>query len=285
MYKRISSFFAIICLVLVLALTGCGQKYSPPLNQGTQEPTPSVAPDSKTGNQPEESEQPPEPSDTPEPSPSPVAKAYHMNKNYDIVPNDPAVSKKVVLLTFDDGPKEQEMLEKIISTLEKHDAKAIFFMNGYRIEQNPDLLKMIYERGQVLGNHSWDHIDLKKESAEKIDQQIGDVQEIVKEITGETPMFFRPPYGSGGDVVTETAKKHGLLSMNWSNGSLDWEMSNNNNDPQKVVDNVLEQLHYGSNILMHELPWTAEALDQLLTKLKDQGYKFVDPHAIELEMR
>lgn len=279
MYKRISSFFAIICLVLFLALTGCGQKYSPPLNQGTQEPTPSVAPDSKTGNQPEESEQPPEP------SPSPVAKAYHMNKNYDIVPNDPAVSKKVVLLTFDDGPKEQEMLEKIISTLEKHDAKAIFFMNGYRIEQNPDLLKMIYERGQVLGNHSWDHIDLKKESAEKIDQQIGDVQEIVKEITGETPMFFRPPYGSGGDVVTETAKKHGLLSMNWSNGSLDWEMSNNNNDPQKVVDNVLEQLHYGSNILMHELPWTAEALDQLLTKLKDQGYKFVDPHAIELEMR
>lgn len=278
MNTRISSYFAIISLVLVLALTGCGQKYTPPLNASAQEPSPSIAPD------PEESMQP-EPSDTPEPSPTPAAKTYHMNQNYDIVPNDPDGNKKVVLLTFDDGPKEQEMLEKIISTLEKHDAKAIFFMNGYRIKQQPELLTMIYERGQILGNHSWDHIDLKQESADKVEQQIGDVQEIVKEITGETPEFFRPPFGSGGDVVKETAKKHGLLFMTWSNGSLDWKMSNKNNNPQKVIDNVMDQLHKGSNILMHELPWTAEALDQLLTQLTEQGYSFVDPRAIELEMR
>jgi len=208
-----------------------------------------------------------------------------MNKNYDIVPNDAAGNKKVVLLSFDDGPKEQAMLESIISTLEKHKAKAIFFMNGYRIKQHPELLKMIHDRGQTLGNHSWDHIDLKKEKPESVEKQIGDVQNIIKETTGTTPQFFRPPFGSGNDQVKETAKKHGLLYMTWSNGSLDWEMTNKKNDPDQVVANVIKQLHAGSNILMHELPWTAAALDKLLTELEKQGYGFVDPDAIELEMR
>jgi len=44
-------------------------------------------------------------------------------------------------------------------------------------------------------------------------------------------------------------------------------------------------LHSGSNILMHELPWTVEALDKLLTTLEGKGYSFVDPRSIELKMR
>ncbi|GAE04640.1 peptidoglycan N-acetylglucosamine deacetylase [Paenibacillus sp. JCM 10914] len=75
-----------------------------------------------------------------------------------------------------------------------------------------------------------------------------------------------------------------MLFMTWSNGSLDWE-SKNKNKPDAVVNNVLEQLHPGSNILMHELPWTVEALDSLLTKLDSEGYGFVDPNLIETEIR
>lgn len=214
-----------------------------------------------------------------------IAKTYHMNKVYDIVPNDPEGNKKVVLLTFDDGPKDQKMIESLITTLEKHQAKAIFFMNGYRIKQHPELLTYIHEQGQVLGNHSWDHISLKSESADKVAQQMDDVQTIVKEITGEEPQFFRPPFGSGGDVVKDAAKQRGMLFMTWSNGSLDWEMSTKKNDPNKVIDNVMKQLHPGSNILMHELQWTVDALDKLLTELEEKGYSFVDPQSIELEMR
>lgn len=47
----------------------------------------------------------------------------------------------------------------------------------------------------------------------------------------------------------------------------------------------MKQLHGGSNILMHELPWTVKILDTLLTQLEEKGYSFVDPNAIELEMR
>ncbi|MGE7826590.1 polysaccharide deacetylase family protein [Paenibacillus sp. NPDC093718] len=215
---------------------------------------------------------------------APTEPKYHMNKVYRIVPNDDTVPGKVVLLTFDDGPKEEKMINQMIDTLDKHDAKAIFFVNGYRAKEHPELLKLIHDRGQIIGNHSWDHIDLKKENKQTVKKQIGDVQQIVKEATGSEPKFFRPPFGSGGDIVKEVALSHDLLFMTWSNGSLDWE-SKSKNKPDAVVSNVLEQLHPGSNILMHELPWTVEALDTLLTKLEAKGYGFVDPRQIEPKIR
>jgi peptidoglycan-N-acetylglucosamine deacetylase len=228
-----------------------------------------------------------DPSDETDKSPdaeAPVEPKYHMNKVYRIVPNDESVPEKVVLLTFDDGPKDETMINQMIDTLDKHDAKAIFFVNGYRAKAHPELLKLIHDRGQIIGNHSWDHIDLKKETKQTVKKQIGDVQQIVKDATGSEPKFFRPPFGSGGDTVKEVALSHDLLFMTWSNGSLDWE-SKNKNKPDAVVSNVLEQLHPGSNILMHELPWTVEALDTLLTKLEAKGYGFVDPQFIEPKIR
>src|SRR5690606_5600589 len=135
----------------------------------------------------------PTPSPTPTPSPDiepdvesklPIVQNYHMTTNYYIKPNDENDNKKVVLLTFDDGPKDQEMLTTMLDILDKHEAKAIFFVNGYRVKQKPELLKLIHERGQIIGNHSWDHINLKHESTEKIDQQIGDVQDIVEQLIG-----------------------------------------------------------------------------------------------------
>ncbi|MFU1794803.1 polysaccharide deacetylase family protein [Paenibacillus azoreducens] len=215
-----------------------------------------------------------------------VPLTYHMNKAYNIVPNDENGEKKVVLLSFDDGPKKAEWINSLIDTLDKHHAKAIFFVNGYRVKENPSLLKLIHDRGQIIGNHSWDHISLRKESEAKVRQQIEDVQKIVKDTVGEAPVFFRPPFGEGGDIGKKIAKENGLLYMTWSNGSLDWTMKSKGTDnPQKLIKNVLDQLHPGSNILMHELPWTTEALDQLLTQLESKGYTFVDPRSIELEMR
>ncbi|HZG75727.1 MAG TPA: polysaccharide deacetylase family protein, partial [Paenibacillus sp.] len=67
--------------------------------------------------------------------------------------------------------------------------------------------------------------------------------------------------------------------MTWSNGSRDWEKGFD--EPRKVVDSVLEQLHPGSNILMHELSWTEAALDELLTELERREYGFLDPARID----
>lgn len=211
---------------------------------------------------------------------------YHMNKNYDIVPNDEATDKKVVLLTFDDGPKDAALINPLMDILDKHQAKAIFFVNGYRVKENPDLLKLIHNRGGIIGNHSWDHIVLKDKSYTEVKKQIEDVQNIVKDVIGEAPHFFRPPHGAGGDVGKKVAAENGILYMTWSVGSLDWEMKEKDTGKtDKLINNVTDQLHSGSNILMHELPWTVEALDTLLTTLEGKGYSFVDPQSIELKMR
>jgi peptidoglycan/xylan/chitin deacetylase (PgdA/CDA1 family) len=278
----------IALLTLTLLITACGNT-----NVTGQEQSPSTSPSPAVSAAVSPIPSPsatqtstPTSAITPSPSPSPevkeVDKQYFMNKNYDIVPIDPNGDKKVVLLTFDDGPKDKEMNEALIAILAKHKAKAIFFLNGYRIKQKPELLKLLHNHGQIIGNHSWDHINLKEQTNDKIDHQVDDVQNIVKELIGEAPQFFRPPHGSGNDYLKDKVKSDGLLYMTWSNGSLDWEMSTKNNDPSKVVANVLKQLHNGSNILMHELPWTVAALDQLLTELTEKGYSFVDPRAIEL---
>ncbi len=235
----------------------------------------------------------PEPVTTPTTIPTPTAtvtpeviqKTYQMNKNYFIVPKVDSDNKKVVLLTFDDGPKEKPMIDEIINILDKHNAKAIFFVNGYRIKQNPDLLKLIFDRGQIIGNHSWDHINLKKENNETITKQIMDVQDIVKELTGITPEFFRPPFGTANDYIKELVKNEHMLYMTWSNGSLDWE-SSYKNKPLEIIKSVMEQLESGkNNILMHELPWTVIALDSLLQQIEEKGYFFVDPRAIDLEVK
>jgi peptidoglycan/xylan/chitin deacetylase (PgdA/CDA1 family) len=210
-----------------------------------------------------------------------------MNKVYNIVPIDKETSPdKVVLLTFDDGPKEAMMLGKMLDALDKHHAKAIFFVNGYRVKAHPELLKEIDARGQVIGNHSWDHIMLGKEKEAKVREQIGRVQDIVKEVTGRTPVFFRPPFASSNEAVRQVSKDNGLLFMTWSNGSLDWDLGKNVKDkPQAVIDHVMDQLHPGSNILMHELEWTADVLDRLLTQLESKGYSFVDPNRIEVNVK
>ena len=243
---------------------------------GTGVPEPSTEDSTGTEEEPESSEK--------VSTEKKVEKTYHMNENYYIKPNVEASPNKVVLLTFDDGPKEEKMITSLIDTLDKHNAKAIFFVNGYRVKSHPELLKLIHERGQIVGNHAWDHEDLKKMSNAEAAKQVTDVQKIVKDTIGEEPQFFRPPFGSGNDALKAAVKKNGMLYMTWSNGSLDWDKSTKDK-PEKVIQNVLDQLNPGSNILMHELPWTVEALDELLTKLEKKGYSFVDPRAIELEAR
>jgi len=293
--------------VLALALAACGKTASDsappasdPASSAAVSPSASSAASPEAGvpaSHPGSSDSGPGKADASGPADSPQTGAdesppegggqpkYRLNKAYRIVPIDEsAAPKQVVLLTFDDGPKDAGTLGKILDALGKHDAKAIFFVNGYRVKANPELLKEIDARGHAIGNHSYDHINLRQQSDEIIREQIESVQEQVRELTGKTPKFFRPPYGAANDTVKAVAKENGMLFMTWSNGSLDWDLGKNVRDkPQAVIDHVMEQLHPGSNILMHELEWTADALDLLLTQLEEKGYGFVDPDDIAID--
>lgn len=279
----------VVALLLAAALLpACAEKPVPPAGNGSSAPTAESSGASAAAT--------PEPAQTSSPATeaveetadAPTTVKYRMTADYRIVPIDEGNAEgKVVLLTFDDGPKNAETLGKLLQTLDKHGAKAIFFVNGYRVEAHPELLAAIEEAGQAIGNHAWDHVDLSKEKPEEIERQITEVQRIVRELTGKPPFFFRPPFAGANDRVRQVAKENGLLFMTWSNGSLDWEMGklDAGKRPQAVIDNVLKQLHKGGNILMHELEWTADALDKLLTELEERGYGFVDPAEIDIDVR
>ncbi|PLT45617.1 Peptidoglycan N-acetylglucosamine deacetylase [Paenibacillus pasadenensis] len=270
----------------LLLLAGCSEGSGAPASSPAASPAASVASPAASAATiaPSPSASPsvsPSPSALPSPAPETAETLYRMSdKTFRFAPIGDAPDK-VVLLSFDDGPKEEAMLTQMLDALDKHGAKAIFFVNGYRVEEHPELLKLIHDRGQTVGNHSWDHVVLSKKSKAEVQKQLGDVQDIVEKTIGQRPEFFRPPHGAGGEVGKQVSKEEGMLYMTWSNGSLDWDLKATKKDPQLVIEQVLSQLHPGANILMHELQWTADGLDSLLTKLEEKGYGFIDPATIE----
>ena len=199
-------------------------------------------------------------------------------KDYSVVvPKDPKGNKKVVLLTVDDGPSSRTL--EMIDIMKKHNAKAIFFINGMHDKDYSSVIKKTLEEGYPVGNHTWSHLDLKKEKdLIKIDKEIIKNSELINKNTGMMPKFFRPPYGDITPYVKKFVKDNGMIFMNWSDAAKDWEKSAREKDV--FVDNVIKNLGPGAIILIHEHPWSLSNLDALLTALEKNGYSYVDPNSI-----
>lgn len=202
---------------------------------------------------------------------------YHINKNFDIIPNDKNANKKVILITIDDGPSKYS--KDMVNTLLRHNAKAIFFINGIHNKNYPNNITFEANSGFIIGNHTWDHLNLKKEkNIEKIKKEIINNTNLISKLTGSDPIFFRPPYGVNTQYVKDLIKKNNMISMNWSGSAKDW--GKNTKNEKIFMNNVLTNLHPGEILLIHEHEWTAKYLDKLLTMLENKGYEFVDPHKI-----
>ena len=207
----------------------------------------------------------------------PVKSGYHINKYFDIVPNDKQGNRKVVLITIDDGPTRRA--EDMMDTLNKHNAKAIFFINGMHNKDAKDIIAKEARRGFTIGNHTWSHANLKQEkNKDLIIKEIDKTTKLISDLTGQSPRFFRPPYGASSSYVRDLIKKDNMIFMNWSGSVKDWEKSAR--DEKVFTKNVLISLHDGEIILMHEHPWTVKYLDNLLTKIEEKGYTFIDPAEI-----
>lgn len=184
---------------------------------------------------------------------------------------------KVLLLTIDDGPSSRTL--QIIDVLKKHNAKAIFFINGIHDSANAGVIEQTNEEGFAVGNHTWDHLNLKKEKDTKIiEKEITRNSELINKLTGTPPRFFRAPYGSSNTYIRKFVKDNGMIYMDWSGSAMDWTKPAKEKDI--FVSNVMNSLHSGSIILIHEHPWSLANLDTLLTKLETDGYTYVDPKNI-----
>lgn len=97
-------------------------------------------------------------------------------------------ASKVLYLTFDDGP-EPNITEFILNELHEHNIKATFFCCGSNIEKYPDLFQQIQEKGHLLGNHTYSHVNgLKISYKDYVDDIAGCEKHVANNI-------FRPPWG------------------------------------------------------------------------------------------
>lgn len=181
--------------------------------------------------------------------------------------------EKKVALSFD-AAWGNEDTQQILDILKKNDVRVTFFMTGGWVGSYPDDVKAISDAGHDLGNHSENHKNMSGLSEEEKTKELLSVHEKVKELTGKEMQLFRPPYGDYDDRVILNAKENGYYTIQWSVDSLDWK----DYGIDSIIDTVLnhEELKNGAIILCHNgAKYTADALEALITGLKDKGYEIV----------
>lgn len=189
-------------------------------------------------------------------------------------------TKKVVYLTFDDGPGGK-VTEKMLDTLKENNVKATFFVIGDLAKNQPELIKRMYDEGHSIGLHTYTH---KKEkiysSPENFIKENLLAQQTIEEITGFKPYILRFPFGSNNanyklsQTMVNTLHDNGIRIYDWNVDSTDG--MNPGLDPYRIAEKAKSNLP-NAVVLMHcghVNKKSAEALPLVVKYYKDRGYEF-----------
>ncbi|TPE67156.1 polysaccharide deacetylase family protein [Halalkalibacterium halodurans] len=183
--------------------------------------------------------------------------------------------KKIVYLTFDDGPTPAT--KKLLTLLNEYEMKATFFTLSPKVKQYPDIANQIVADGHAIALHGVTH---QRErfyaSAQSPLNEMVENQQTVESVTGVKTNLIRTPYGSYPHLTTEQRnilKEHGFKLWDWNVDSYDWKLRN-----ERFVETTIEQLenqaHEASHvILFHDTETTIRHIDKLLDYLVEQGYE------------
>jgi peptidoglycan-N-acetylglucosamine deacetylase len=181
------------------------------------------------------------------------------------------LSKPCVALTFDDGP-HPAFTHEILQILGQEGAKATFFVVGKQVKLYPELLKEIAASGNEIGNHTYNHLNLTTLAPSQVDAEIRMNEQIIKQVTGLNPRYFRPPGGHYDSQVVDIAKDNGEDMALWSVASRDTDRPPADYICRRVLNNVQNK----GIILLHSgVEQTIEALPVLIKELKKRGYRLV----------
>lgn len=185
-----------------------------------------------------------------------------------------AVPPKRIALTFDDGPHVKYTAE-ILSILKEYGIKATFFVVGQNAEQYPSLVKQASEEEHEIGNHTYSHPKLKEQNAESFSYELEKTKTVIENITGVSPILFRPPEGFREGVIKTVAKEQGYQMILWSVDTEDWRGLS----ATRIEDAIMKDVKDGSIILCHDYvagqSHTPEALRRVIPVLLEEGYEFV----------
>jgi peptidoglycan/xylan/chitin deacetylase (PgdA/CDA1 family) len=181
-------------------------------------------------------------------------------------------SKKVIAITFDDGP-DAVATPQILDILKQNNIPAAFFCIGNRIAGNEAILKQIHEQGHVIGNHSFSHhfwFDLFS-SAKMLDDLLK-ANQLVRQTINLSPQLFRPPYGVINPNLKKAIVKSRMVPIGWSVRSMDTVI----NDNPKLLNKITSRLNPGAIFLFHDTgAATIFVLPLFIEKAKAQGYEIV----------
>lgn len=182
--------------------------------------------------------------------------------------------EKKIALTFDDGPFPN-YTQMILDILKIHNVKATFFVVGEMVKAYPHVAKRIVDEGHDIGNHSYTHPMLTWLSKPRALFEIAQTDAIVKKVTGQTPKFFRPPYGSYQKTAYRLAEEQGHKIILWSADCRDWSKPG----VQSIVTRVMRGVKPGAIILLHDgggnRMQTVKATEILIQQLIKSDYKIV----------
>lgn len=176
-------------------------------------------------------------------------------------------NKKLIAFTFDDGPN-YNVTENFLTALEEREARVSFFLLGERAIKQPNLVKLMFNKGHTIGSHTYDHKNLFNLKEEEILYEINKTSEVLEQITGEKPRYLRPPYGNYNSKILELTPMTFIL---WSIDTNDWRYKNS----EKIANYIVENVSDGDIVLLHDLYQTSvDGVLKAMDLLKEE-YAFV----------
>lgn len=185
--------------------------------------------------------------------------------------HNPSENQNKIALTFDDGPNDNTL--QILEILKKHNAEAAFFCIGENIEKHPEIVRQIVADGHIVGNHSYSHSHFFDFFGKhKVIRELRETDNLILEVTGKRPKFFRPPYGVTNPSIRRAldVTKHRVIG--WNIRSMDGISKNTD----AIFNRVFKRLSPGSVVLLHDTrPQTAIVLERLLQAAAQKNYEVV----------
>lgn len=181
-----------------------------------------------------------------------------------------------MVLSFDDGP-DPLYTPHILDTLREHDVRAMFFVCGEMANDNRDLVRRISDEGHTVGNHTWTHPLVTELPRAGITDELGRTSDVIEEITGEAPLWYRAPYGAWNRDSFEIGAAMGMEPMAWTVDTLDWT--------EPGTDTIVRRVGQGAGagvvVLSHDAggnrSQSVAALRRYLPELLDGGYRLTVP--------
>lgn len=193
-----------------------------------------------------------------------------LSLHFEKAPRTLDLNKKMIALTFDDGPGPYT--SQILQTLANHTAKATFFVNGSHVTEYPKTIQAIFNNNCEIGNHTNLHELFSHNTQGIIRKSIETTNKKVRNIIGIGTFVVRPP---GGEILdrNQTNVKVGYPIIRWSLDTLDYT---NNKTAVSLLETVQAHATHGDIILMHDTKAvTQEATNSILTYLISQEFQLV----------